>query len=163
LLFILACAAATTQPAPAQDSSLGGCPEGTERGYARVVRSAPLLEYLTDAQFAVAQPGDVFRMCRLNSRYAIVTLMGRGAGFRIRKSAVEVVLSLPPVDFRAEEFTRLACGIAQIQGAAPGLDAQNRALLDFARANHITFPMIIQIREEALNRGIYSMPGRCGA
>ncbi len=158
---VLVCALGGSETATAQESELGGCPDGTERGYARVLRSTPLLEYLTDEQFAQAQPGDVFRMCRAGRRYVTITLMGFGVGFRILRTAVEIVLSLPPVDFKAEDFRRIACGIAQIQGTTPGLDAQNRALLEFTRANHITFPMLVAIRERALEEGLYSSPGGC--
>ncbi len=161
-LLLLALWATAPSRMLAQVSELGGCAAGTERGYVRVLRSSPLLEYLTDEQFAMAEPGDVFRMCTANNRFAVVTLVGRGVGFRLRRAAVEILYSLPTINFTSAEFTRLACEIARIQATAGGMDAQNRAFLPFARANHITFVMILQIREEALDRGIYSSPGRCG-
>ncbi len=130
--------------------ALGGCASGSEIGYVQVTSQAPILEYGRSAQFAVGETGDEFRLCRLTDDWVVVTLIQRGVGFRIARSAVVVQDSLSSRPLPLEQRSCIAQEIGAIQSRTRGVDAQSRALLTYARSVGLTLPHLMVIRTQAI-------------
>ena len=150
LCLTLALGATVAVPLDGQ-SPLGGCRDGSEIGWVRVERRTPLLEYRDNNTFTMAEIGDEFRLCRLTDDWAVVTLVQRGVGFRIARSAVVVQDSLSSRPLSLEQRSCIGQEIDAIQSRPRGVDAQSRALLTYARSVDLTLPHLMVIRSQSIH------------
>lgn len=152
LCLTLALGAAVAVPLNGQ-VPLGGCREGSEIGWVRVERRTPLLEYRDNNTYTMAEIGDEFRACRELRSYVVITLVQRGVGFRIDRSAIEFLGQQTNRPLHIVERGCIARVINSIQSRYRG-DEQAKELLRYSRTVRRTLPELMMIRGATLRGGV---------
>lgn len=132
---------------------LGGCAEAAPGSYyARLRFKTAAQELQTSDTFAVLQPGDEVRVCRTSGATAVITILQRGVGFRVRADALERLATWTRRSLSKHQRNCIARELDAIQREY-GVDEQTRRILVLARKHRVSFFQLLDIRMDPYPRG----------